>query len=353
MKLSLLLALTIVVFLGCVPEKETTFMGERPVTIKFEKSYSLDGTLASLETLGAQNIHILDSLMVITTPQRDTLYNIRSLHNLGLEKNFIRKGEGPNEFENLLRPLSAEKKGNDVLISFYHKARQGIFYFNLTQSWYGEIDIFMDTVKLKKLNEIYRAYKIDDERVFIDNMDFLNLNQLYSVYQLNDQQITRLDTALKSGLNDQQDSYLMASVTVFNKLKRKYAGGMMFMDQLNIYDIENPDNSISITTNKNVESLSTAAKASMPLKNEYYVDLRDGNGFLFGLYANLSRKEWAIGNSPAEVHVIDWDGNPTCKLIIKEKLLHICIDSANNLLFGLTEKDEIYTYDLDRVPELQ
>jgi hypothetical protein len=280
------------------------------------------------------------------------LYHLVSLPGFRQKKSFIRNGGGPNEFESALRPLAVEKKGDDLLVSFYHRARQGIFHFNLTQSWLHDIDIFQDTIKLEKLNEIYRAYNIDNESIFVDNLDFLNLNQLYAVYQWKNQHITRLDTAVVSGLSDQKDSYLMASATIFDKSKRKYAGGMMFMDQLNIYDIENPEKSIAITSSSNRESLSDASRTIMPLKKEYYVDLRAGNGFLFGLYANQNRKAWATGDTPAEIHVLDWDGNALCKLTTKEKLIHICIDPVNHTLYGLAEKDEIYSYNLNIVPEL-
>lgn len=128
---------------------------------------------------------------------------------------------------------------------------------------------------------------------------------------------------------------------------------MMFMDQLNIYDILNPQKSFAVTVNKKPVSMSEASRMIMPLKKEYYVDLREANGLLFGLYANQTRKEWATGNRPAVIQVISWQGDPVCKLSTTEKLIHIAVDPIKNILYGLTEKEEIYAYNLKEITELK
>jgi hypothetical protein len=90
----------------------------------------------------------------------------------------------------------------------------------------------------------------------------------------------------------------------------------------------------------------------MPFKKEYYVDLRDSGEFFFGLYANQTRQEWATGDRPGEIHVINWNGQPICKLLTKEKLVHFDIDPIHNVLYAITESDEVYKYDLGKIPEL-
>ncbi|MEB2777061.1 BF3164 family lipoprotein [Algoriphagus sp. D3-2-R+10] len=345
--------LFLILFASCrSDDAPPLFMGKHPTFIAFEKSIELTGEHTSIEVIAANNIEILDTLMIFTTPALNTLYYAISTKDYKWSRSFIGKGEGPNEFEKALIPLSVERKDNDLLISFYHKARQGLFHYNLTQSFNGGNDLFQDTIPLNSLTDIYKAYQINEEEVLVDNMDFINLNQHYSIYNWKDQNIVRKDSTLISGLNDHGDSYLLATNTIFSKSQLKYAGAMVFVDQLNIYDLAQPEKSLAISVSNQPNSINDAARTLMPFKKEFYVDLREANNLLFGLYANLGRKEWATGDSPAVIHVIDWEGNPICKLSTKEKLVKFDIDPENNMLYGLTEKQEVYKYDLSKIPEL-
>ncbi|REG78469.1 TolB-like 6-bladed beta-propeller domain-containing protein [Algoriphagus antarcticus] len=348
--LSYLYLIMLIVF-GCNNKNNNIFKKIQPNNIIFEKTYELKGEELEIDAFVSNNLIIFDTLIILVTPQSETLYHAISTNDYNWDKKFIRKGEGPNEFQNVLKPLSYEKKDNDLLLTFYDKAREGLFHYNLTQSFNQGIDIFQDTISLGETTEIYRAYKITDNKVFIDNLDFINLNQIYSVYE--DKKIISTDTALVSGLINQSDSYIMTTITSFNKNKLKYAGAMMFMDQINIYDINNPNNSLAITANNNNRpSINEVSQTLMPYKNEFYVDLRQTDSYIFGLYANQSRKEWATGDNPGVIHILDWEGNPICKLKTKEKLIHFDIDSNSNTLYGMTEKEEIIKYNLDEISEL-
>ncbi len=328
------------------------FMEKSPTYIEFDRSVELVGELLPIDVFAADNIYIIDTLLIFTTPALDTLYHAVSTRDHKWVKSFIPKGEGPNEFDNVLVPLSVETKNSNILISFYHRARQGIFHYNLTQSFLQGKDLFQDTIPLGELTEVYRAYQIDEEQAFVDNMDFININQQYSIYNWKDQHLVHSDKALIPSLNDHGDTYLLATNTIFSKSQLKYAGAMVFADQLNIYDIANPERSFVISVSKNPTSLIDVSRTLMPFKKEYYVDLREANNLLFGLYANFGRKEWANGDNPAVIHVIDWDGHPICQLSTKEKLVNFDIDPENNTLYGLTEKQEVFKYDLSKIPEL-
>jgi hypothetical protein len=337
---------------SCSDDYPPVFMGKIPTYIQFEKTYDLMGELTPIETIGIANLHVLDTFLIFSTPGLDTLYQAYSSNDLKRVGSFIRKGDGPNELGTALKPLSGERKENDMIISFYNKERRGIFHFNLTKSLNQGTDVFLDTLTLEDHTEIYRAYQLTQDEIFIDNLDFINLNQLFSVYRLTDRYITQLDTAVLSGLHDQGEIFLMATCTIFNKSIKKYAGGMIFLDQLNIYDINNPAKSLAVTVNNKPSSLIAASRMFMSLKKEFYVDLRESKLFLFGLYANQTRKEWATGDRPGEIHVITWEGQPVCKLSTKEKLVQIDIDPIHNVLYGFTEGDELFRYDLRQIPDL-
>ena len=352
MKQTYYLLLTFLLVSSCQrSDTPPVFMGKRPTFIEFDKTVELAGELLPVEVFAADNIYVIDTLLIFTTPALGTLYHAVSFRDYTYTRSFIAKGEGPNEFDNALPPLTAAKKEGNLLLSFYHQARQGLFHYNLTESFLQGTDIFQDTVALGKLTEIYRAYQINEDKVFVDKMDFININQQYSIYDRKHQQLLHNDNAIISGLKSHGDTYLLATNTIFNKSNLKYASAMRFADQVNIYDLANPENSLTVSNSDEPTSLVGASRTLMPFKKEYYVDLRETNNLLFGLYANLGRKEWANGDSPATIHVIDWKGNPICKLSTQEKLVKFDIDPENNILYGLTEKQEVYKYDLHQIPK--
>jgi len=327
-------------------------MGSPSKQIEFEKSYSLDGEKILEESIGVDNLHIVDSILIFSTPALDTLYQIYAINQLDKIRSLVKKGDGPSELNQVLKPLYFTKKNNELLISFYNKARLGIFHLNISKSLHKGFAVFQDTINLEGYSEIYRAYQINMKEVFVDNLDFINLNQIYSTYNIEEKQTLTADTAITSKLQSQSDIYMMATCTIFNKELKKYASGMIFQDQINIYDLKIPENSLSVSPHKNTASLLENAQTIMPLKKEYYVDIREGQSKIFALYVNQTRKDWATGDKPAEIHVIDWNGKPICKLTTKEKLLHFDIDKENNQFYGLTEKQEVIKYDLNQIPEL-
>jgi hypothetical protein len=142
------------------------------------------------------------------------------------------------------------------------------------------------------------------------------------------------------------NSFLLAANTTYNPSLNKYATGMNFVDQINIFDIRDPDASFSVTTSKNRYATSEIENMPMPDKMEYYYDLRSTDALVFGLYANQNRKDWAMENNPASIHVFDWQGNAVAELFTKEKITHFDIDHINNRLYGVNMEEELFVYDL-------
>jgi len=100
---------------------------------------------------------------------------------------------------------------------------------------------------------------------------------------------------------------------------------------------------------QNVSDLQAVGKCPMPNKYEYYVDLVATEEKLFALYANQTRKTWALENKPAEIHVFDWMGKPLYKVTLDEKILKIAIDKQKNSLYGMTAEEKIYQYDIKKL----
>src|SRR5690606_7843149 len=158
--------------------------------------------------------------------------------------------------------------------------------------------------------------------------------------------------ALTSGILDQSLSYLLAASTSFNSQKMKYVSAMKFIDQINFYEIDDPQKSKSFSVNKNSAKMVEVERTPMPDRMEYYVDLRSDSSFVYGLYVNQNRKDWALNEKPGVIQVFDWHGNPICELITEEKLIYFDIDSKNKRLYGMTIEEDLFVYDLKGIDYL-
>lgn len=343
----------IIIFItSCNSPSTKLFLDKESDLIQFNKSYELTGENIPLDIIGASNLYLIDSFLLVLTPQLDTLYSILSTEDFTHIANFGTRGNGPNEFIRALEPLSNQTKENNILIQLFNNHQNQLLYWNLTASLnQGEI-IFKDTVNIDGMTGIYKVHYLDDDALFIDFIDVEKLNQKYGIYHIPTHKITDTVEALRGGMSEKSNSYLLASSTVFSLKNRKYVSAMKFVDQINFYNIADPTDSKCFSMNKKQKSIREVEKIEMPKRMEYYNDLRSNASNVFALYANQNRKDWALNGRPATIQVFDWGGNPICELKTKEQLVQFDIDSKNNILYGLTNEEKIFIYPLHHIPDL-
>lgn len=352
-KLSFLLICIICQHLiSCQESSKNIFLGSNTEVINFERSETLSGKQVLVENFGARNLHIIDTFLVFMTPQLDFLYSIVSTETYNHLGSFVNKGNGPSELLFALEPLSAHKTGSDVTMSLYDFHNRNLIDFNLTKSIDLKTPVFKKSNNIETISGIYKVHQLDDEFLFVDYLNVEDLTQHYARYQLSSNELTDDFEALTSGLSDPSLSYLLATSTSFNSQQKKYVGAMKFIDQINFYEIDDPQKSKSYSVNKNRTKMLEVEGTPMPDKMEYYVDLRSDSSFIYGLYANQNRKDWALNEKPGVIQVFDWNGNPICELKTNEKLLYFDIDSKNKKLYGMTIEEDLFVYDLKGIDYL-
>jgi hypothetical protein len=246
-----------------------------------------------------------------------------------------------------VQPVFTEKNGDEVSVAFYDTNKSALVYLNLTRSLADGRPVFDKTREFREIQGIYKLFPLEEGKMFVDYCDFERLDQHYSVYDDANREFVRDDVAILSGVKSPGNSYLLATSCCFNRRGNRYASAMNFIDQVNFYDIRSPEKSFCVSTSSVQSPLSVVEGIPMPDKMEYYNELRSTDTRLFGLHVNRSRKDWALGDTPAIIHVYDWDGKPVARLNTREKIIHFDVDARNNRLYGMTENEELYVYDLN------
>jgi len=335
---------------GCRESPKNIFLDLRPKLLTFEKSYTIVGQHVPVDNFGGTNVFVVDTLLLFPTSQLDTLYSIVSANTYRHLGNYVSKGNGPNEFLKALAPISVYKKKSDLFVSLYDYHKKDLIGWNLTGTVSEQTPVFEQVTKFNSLagtHAIYRVHPLDGEAFFLDYLDIDGLNQHYAVYHIPSEKIVDDKAGLISGITELGNSYLLATSTSFSLANRKYVSAMVFIDQLNIYDLARPEEgSKALTIHKKRIGMKEVERTPMPEKMEYYVDVRSDSSFIYALYANQNRKDWAVNETPAVIQVFDWDGNPICELKTKEKIVQFDVDENRRKLYGLTIEEDLYVYDL-------
>lgn len=319
---------------------------------KFEDTLCLAGELIDISNLGATTIDVVDTFLVFVGGSLDTFYNVCSKNTYRNLGNFVPKGRGDNELSVVGFPIYTSINDNFSVVYLHDRGSSCVKKLNLTKSVAQQQTIFdEDRVNIQKIPSFKFLYPISDSIFFVHGWNRYLRNDYYALFYKESKNVVILDTVYNSCLQDPGDMFLFNSFGCFHPQKKKYATAMQFFDQINIYSIDNDfEKPFALCVGKQRFSLRDVEKLAMPEKMEYYEDMVCTDSLLFALYANKTRKDWALQEHlPVTIHIFDWQGNAICLLRIKEKLAKLAIDEENGLLYGMTLGEKVYKYVLPKL----
>ena len=329
---------------------ENIFIGETIFIDKFPLDLSLKGEYISLTSLGAESMYSIDTFLIFISSKIDTFYSVYSTKTEKHILNLLPKGRGINEFSNANSPLLNCIDSNCMKIYLFDRTHSCISTLNLTKSLQNLTTILdSNTIDLNIEPEIKGAFLLNDSSLFYHYFSFSNRNEYYSIYNRKTNTFIQQDSIYRHSINNIGNIFLWTTHSCYNLGEQKYATAMEFLNQINLYSLPQKK-AISLVYNGNISDLKKVEECPMPEKYTYYVDFTSTTKLLFGLYANQTRKDWALkDNITTEIHVIDWEGIPKFKLNIQEKLSKIAINEKEKIMYGLTQEEEVYKYNLEEI----
>lgn len=344
--------LIILICICCIDKKENIYIGDMRYISSFKDTLYLDGKPVEIDNLGAMTIDVVDTFFVFVGSQWDNFYQVYSKYSCQRVGSFVPKGRGRNELPTVGFPIFCTGKGNNAVVWLHDRASNSVKMLNLSQSVTQRRTVFEeDWIEIKHVPGFKYLYPINDSILFLHGWNMALRNDYYALYHISDENITILDTIYRSGLQDPGDMFLFNAFAGFHLKKQKYATAMQFFNQINIYSLDKEyGKNIALTVGTDVNRLKDVEETAMPDKFEFYEDMVCTDSLLFAIYANKSRKDWAMMDTlPVDIHVFDWEGNPICLLHVKEKLAKLAIDEEEGILYGMTLGEKVYKYDLTGV----
>lgn len=317
-----------------------------------------DGVRLDVGVLGADDIYIWDSLLIITTNDINGMLKIFNKNTLKPLAAIASKGRAHNEFLSLTNSSwQAYIKDGELLIPFQDL---GILKeINITQSLLKHKTIIDSSIECSYdgdyrsvaiNNDIYRRFEykgVLPDRVIRDKVT----RPLYSVRDYkkeNEKKIKVLDAKVKSIEPMDQYSYFKSNLYI-HPHKNIIIQPFSILNYIVFFDLDNKKTFAihragTISFNETLPQLNNVETSfsSCVCTDEFFLILYFADR---DKYRELSRGP--------ELLVFDWDGNLMANTILNNFCLNIAFDKQTNRLYGVDPFNEfLYTFDISNLLKL-
>ena len=312
--------------------------------LHFESEIKVEFLETDISCFGAQEFILIDSLFIFNLNSEDYNYKV---YNMKSKEYFpiIKKGRGPNEIRYPYKIYLDSVIGDTI----------NLFAVDNSDEKYINISVDINSKKT-----IVDKENIKIEASYIDKMYQYEKNEYFIEYCANNESvcygIVKDDTIINShnifNVND-YESFLFTNYTALNYNKGRYVSAMKFLDQINIYNIHDPEISFTMFNDIKWVDIDIIQNKFMPFRKEFYQSITSSDEYIFALYANQTRKEWATTERPVEIHIISWDGEPLIKIHSEIKLCSIFYDKKENIMYALNLEDQILKLDMSEILDVK
>lgn len=318
---------------------ESLFCGKLVPVETFEKEYHLVGSMEQIDTIGAFQIDFSAPYLIITQYKLPYFIKVYDSKTRNIRANLAHRGEGPNEF--LSFSILNQQHDSILWTQDYHKKK--LLGIDLQKSIEQKTNVVRKSIDYKKINDPLQVFYCNDSLLLIKNIEH-ELGVQYVKFNpfCPDGNMTRF--FMYNPILLQQDLNLMMSLADCLKPDGKMIACLTgVLNQIDILNLEDSTQNFSVKMGDGPTSIEDIRQNRETLY-DYYISIpRCNDSLIFALYCNKEE------NGKKEFHVINWEGKALFKLFINEDLRDFNIDWQNGKLYGITNNDIVYVYDVNNI----
>jgi hypothetical protein len=318
---------------------------------KFPQTFTLQNRQEpNIDLIGIQGFAIYDSLIILTTRNKNGFWSFVSLPDYNYYGDFLTIGQGPLEF---LFPLFAGKamlykENNQLYASMYDMQRGEIFKMNIDES-----------IKTKKLhfskeasiNPSLSAFvRIDSTKLFCKELNINNdiIQQLRYVLDNNTKVVPDILQKLNQAfIRANEDLNILTTITKFSTTHNLIIEAPVYLNYINMYALDGSFGKTICVGNRldNIDKIQDKGEWE---RIQTYEDLRIFPDFWGVLLIDEDRKTYQTGRKKLlSIFLFDWQGEPLAKLKLNHFITSFDIDFTHGCLYTLDlHSDEFYKYDI-------
>lgn len=326
----------------------------------FPLSFSLtDDAPVSFEIIGMKNFLLYDSLLIAYTGQQDGLWSFYSVNSNEWLGDFLRRGNGPDEFSSDPNVTEATffKENGQLFAGLYDFYQGKTYRFNIDESLKNRslsIELVNDSLPINLFNFIM----VDSVTFFCKELANDQTQQIRYILKNGKRSIPEnLEKLNRATIRPKEDFNILSTiVNQKNDNPNLIVEIPIGLNQINLYSIDDSFGKTICIGNKldNIDKIQDEIRWN---RIYTYANLRVFDDFFAALYINEDEKTYQIKRTKLPIiHLFDWNGNPLAELKLNHFATAFNIDFINGILYIFDiHTDEFFMYDiqyiLDELPQ--
>lgn len=335
------------------PQGNFISIGE-PVMID---NFAYEGELPEIDSrawdaIGLKSIKVVDSLVVISHGSSWGVYSPDGVS----YGNALSCGQGPEEFSSL--PASAAAayatEGDSLVAYIPDKDKGRVMRWNITAFVNDGRTIIAPAFHSDRLeNSVWYVVSCDSTR-FLEAVPTDNFDGFIRMMCNGDSAVEPPVTKALSqaSVANDMDINLLAKVFRFDSKANMAVEGMLYMNQLNIFDGDGAEGK-TLCVGKRPDELADIEACPLAERINTYISVCAWPGGFAGAYSGLT--ELAIQTTDtggSELQFFDWQGTPLARVKMVDRVSCFDMDFQTGTLYVVTARDELKLYDASPVVAL-
>lgn len=328
------LLLSLICILISCKKNENLFNGTVKQIVQFSQEQTLLGEkLPYINNIAFFGCEITYPYLLLHLSKQDYFTGIYDVSQGKYIGDFFRKGEGPSEFLNFV--IINQKM--DSVLWIHDLTRQGIKAIHISKTIDSGETVINEEISYKGYSDPLVVFRTKDSGLWIKNFSVAD-GVTYSRFKSDISNTIPLYNKELS-INDLNKTKTLADCIKDDETQIASLTGVL--NQIDILDISHPERNISVTTSSEMITFDHLVSTHDNDLIDYYLSLpRCNDSFIIALYNNEHEQK-------KELHLIDWNGNGLCKYKFNENIIDFCIDWKNQVIYGVTKKEEVYRYNIE------
>lgn len=303
--------------------------GEQVFIDKFDNTYYLKGEkLDYIQSIGFYGCEIHYPYLFLNLYNQDFHVAVYDIIKKKYYGDYFKKGPAPHEYID----FSFLNQANDSVVWINDAHRKKIKSYVLNQ--------VNDSIHFTVNAELDYGNKKEDVFSLFVNQDFSIWEKRYDIEKMNlyfiNSQRNNIVYPFHSNISRNDLNRIMTLSDGIKDDGTKIVSLTGIWDQIEIVDLINNKNNISVSTSQKRMSWENYQEKSNEELKEYYLSLPRCNDELILTLHNRDGEK--------EILLIDWNGNGIADFKIEEDLIDFTVDWKRQIIYGVTSDDNIYKY---------
>jgi len=353
-KFYLFLAISIFLF-SCQSNNKNT---EKKI---FLKNYTINGKTIFNNDVNIIYLFSVDSILIAKLNDDNYHYAVYNPKTLKLLGKFARKGNGPNEFPDVLRYEQNIIENNQIKIWVYGYNTNKIYLINVSNSIKNQATTIDTILNVEPQIKFSNLFVTNDYKVIGNIRNTTTDMKRLLIYDIEKNKIVKeVDLFPKINIDNEDIAFIFYkknmlhnSILVSNKELSKFASVLIRFNRVDIFDAN--CNTLNFYEGKNNNTkadikdfLATKLEDRGNIK-QYYFYATSSSNYIYTLYYNQLYSEYPK-SIPVKIRIFNWNAEPVCEINVPDYLTTFTVDEKNGIMYGVAYFDEkILKYDISSI----